>query len=445
MHIKIKGKLWLLTITLFFYLSTPTTILAFELGVTTHFNAYPNSPAFYLELMKNDGMNSLRVGYDWVYVEKVKGEYSVSEQLKKNDVALYSGIGKRDMSGMVVLGYGNSLYSQKRGDYPRTPEAIKAFSKYAYWTASRFKGKVKYYEVWNEWLYGTGNMVKPLDIPPPKIFYQLVKETSEAIKMADPNAIVLSGSFSPLNKMSKEWFDSLIDLGILNSIDGISLHPYGYLSTDRTYATPEGNLAGLDAYDRYIQKKVGKPVAMYITEIGVPNYTGKGGVGLNTSAQFVVKYTLLAKSRSYIKGVWWYDLINDGNSASKNEHNFGFYTSGLQPKPAIEALKDIAPLVTEYRFDKVEVLSDDRYVIRFSNGKHHAMIYWKKGKDNEYNYNVDSSVTINNLLKSVVKDDKRRDKSGSLIIRTSPSVEANDSDTPIMVNSERQLNEPWTK
>jgi beta-glucosidase/6-phospho-beta-glucosidase/beta-galactosidase len=55
------------------------------------------------------------------------------------------------------LDYGNKFYND--GGYPSTDKEILAFSRYASWTAQRFKGNVKYYEIWNEWTIGTG-MVK---------------------------------------------------------------------------------------------------------------------------------------------------------------------------------------------------------------------------------------------------------------------------------------------
>ncbi|CDL15204.1 hypothetical protein [Klebsiella pneumoniae IS46] len=36
-------------------------------------------------------------------------------------------------------------------------------------------------------------------------------------------------------------------------------------------------------------------------------------------------YIKLASERSYIKGVWWYDLKDDGTNKSFNEHNFGIF------------------------------------------------------------------------------------------------------------------------
>ena len=41
--------------------------------------------------------------------------------------------------------------------------------------------------------------------------------------------------------------------------------------------------------------------------------------------QNVAKFMFLAKSRPFIKGIWWYDSINDGDDRTNKEHNFGFY------------------------------------------------------------------------------------------------------------------------
>lgn len=70
----------------------------------------------------------------------------------------------------------------------------------------------------------------------------------------------------------------------------------------------------------------------YITEMGYPTYSGASGISEVDAANWIVEYSILAKQTGYIKGVWWYDLINDGNSAENKEFNFGFYTHDLQEK-----------------------------------------------------------------------------------------------------------------
>ncbi|MDT0207873.1 cellulase family glycosylhydrolase [Serratia marcescens] len=422
-------------------LVTPS-VFSFELGVSTHMRNYPRANEFYLDLMKKDGFNSVRFDYDWSHVEENKGVYEAGQYVARNDDVINNELSKYGFSGLVILGYGNNLYNQPKGyprtgratDYPRTPEAIAAFANYAYWVASRFKGKVKYYEVWNEWLYGTGNIAKPLDIPPPEVFYQLVKQTSAAIRKADPNAIILTGSFNPITQSSIDWFDSLIRLGILDEINGIALHPYGYRAADKNLGTPEGNLAVIDNYERHLKNSFGKEVPLYITEIGVPNYSGQGGLDFNSSAQFVVKYTLMAKARPYIKGVWWYDLINDGTNPRVNEHNFGLYNANGSAKPAAIALQRISAFSTKYKVKGYQSSQDGRVKIEFVNGDESALVFWRKSSD-------DVNKASMSFMHSLVQKNKTENQP-FIEMKTTDSYDINSS-TPIIIRSKGDIKSPW--
>ncbi len=48
----------------------------------------------------------------------------------------------------------------------------------------------------------------------------------------------------------------------------------------------------MDKFEARLAKAAGKTVPVYITEIGVPTYDGKGGLSKDVAAQYVVKYTL---------------------------------------------------------------------------------------------------------------------------------------------------------
>ncbi|HBV9505161.1 TPA: hypothetical protein MD974_005329, partial [Klebsiella pneumoniae] len=109
---------------------------------------------------------------------------------------------------------------------------------YVEWTARHLKGKVKYYEIWNEWTIGTG--IKKDGKIPPSVddYYNLVKLTSATIRKEDPNAIILAGSINPLSDKPRfigvsdeQWITALIKKGMLEYIDGISLHPYSYANS----------------------------------------------------------------------------------------------------------------------------------------------------------------------------------------------------------------------
>ena len=317
-------------------------------GIGIHANKYNKSSDDILSLISRSGFDSFRQDLAWNDIEVTKGHYSIPSKLEINDV-LIKQASDHNLSPLVILGYGNNNYNA--GGYPTTGQDINAFSDYAKWVATRYKGKVPYYEIWNEWTVGTGMKGKG-DIPSSDVYLQLVKETSIAIKSVDPSAKILAASMNPISPNGRRldisdtaWFNQLIDRGIFNYIDGISIHPYSFLNADKSLRNPEYNIKKIDDFYNSIKLKNPKGIPIYITEVGVPTHAGLGGVSEEQAADFIVKYTILAKSKSYIKGVWWYDLRDDGKDSDDQEHNFGFYNYEFNPKQAVIAFTNINKLL----------------------------------------------------------------------------------------------------
>lgn len=367
-----------LTIGLMLTCGPVSTAYSFEIGVNTHLRWYSMEQDHYLEMINNYGFNSFRDDYLWDMVEKKNGDYQPVGKLNRVESALSESKQRYGMNPIAVLAYGNDLYD--KSGYPSNDAAITAYANYAYWTAKRFKGKVKYYEIWNEWNVGTGTHNKSPAPPPADVYFKLIKQASIAIKRADPQAIVIAGSFNPLVKDGMQWSDSLLDLGMLNYVDGISIHPYSYKSSNPSLTTPDGNLKKIDEYQAELNKKLGKEIPIYITEIGVPTNTGKFGYNQNYVAQYIVKYTMLAKARKYIKGVWWYDLSDDGDDPKNIEHRFGLLQKDGAKKPSIESYQKIADLIKNYSVKNYTVSTDGQVSITFSNEKKEAVASWKQSE-----------------------------------------------------------------
>ncbi|MCR0999106.1 cellulase family glycosylhydrolase [Serratia rubidaea] len=409
----------------------------FEVGINVHLRKYPKPTDNYLSLIEKAGFTSYRDGFLWGMVEPKPGKFSVTGDAKKEDKAYQTGKSEYNLNGLLVLGNGNGRAGYTAdGGYPRTPEAIDAFAKYAYWTASRYKGKVKYYEVWNEWTVRTG-IRNNESVPSPEIYAQLVKKTSEAVKRADPNAIVMAGSLNPLTKKGLQWFDSLMKLGILDSLDGISLHPYSYKDNDLALRNPEDNLAAIDRFEQRVKKFSNKSVPMYITEIGVPTYSGVGGMTNDQAAQYAIKYTMLAKSRPYIRGVWWYDLIDDGDNPKVNEHRFGFYNRQEQPKAAAIAFGKIAEVVKAYKINNYNVSADNIISISMKEANNkNAMIYWKKTPVAQAE---EPESTVKSLMNKVIGDNPKKAPIQPIEVMNSDDYVLKGG-VPVLVFSEKALN-----
>ncbi|SVK50276.1 Beta-xylosidase [Acinetobacter baumannii] len=380
---------WRSALTFLFVTSSllSTQVNGFEVGIGMHVRTYPNDPGYYLDKIKSAGFTSFREDYPWQLVELQKGTYSNNSYLQKVDTAFSDGE-KYGLSSVLILDYSNKNYDSY--GYPNTDAAIEGFANYAYWTARRFSGKVKYFEIWNEWLYKTGIQVRGAVPPPPEVYAKLVIATAKAVKKANPDAIIITGSFSPFSTRDVAWFDKVIDAGVLNYIDGISLH-----------------------------------------ELGFPTYSGKDGLRADKVAQYVMKYTLLAQTRSYIKGVWWYDLIDDGTSANNKEHNFGFFTRMESPKESVSAIEKITQLTRNYSIQDIKKSSDGTNIVTLKNKGENkfATIYWKEDKP------AKNKSGIQKLMQSF----SAKDNSDKVNFLNAPSVNSTTpkaSSTPTIIYSD---------
>ncbi|PLM26481.1 hypothetical protein CWN41_27435 [Klebsiella quasipneumoniae] len=316
---------------------------SFELGIGTHFSSYPGQPDKYLQLIKSYGFTSIRDDYTWNKIEDVKDDFNSRGKIAKVDKAINQAA-SFNINTLVILDYGNKHYNSNY--YPNTEESLNAYNRYVEWTARHLKGKVKYYEIWNEWTIGTG--IKKDGKIPPSVddYYNLVKLTSATIRKEDPNAIILAGSINPLSDKPRfigvsdeQWITALIKKGMLEYIDGISLHPYSYANSSERLRTVKGNIDAIDSFHDRIKLISGKEIPFYITEMGVPTHYGHGGVSLDEQSDFINEYSREVMNRKYIKGLWWYDLINDGGNILNKEDNFGFFYENLSPKPVMQNFK----------------------------------------------------------------------------------------------------------
>jgi hypothetical protein len=105
-----------------------------------------------------------------------------------------------------------------------------------------------------------------------------------------------------------------------------------------------------------------EPKPIYVTEMGYPAYTGKGGVSAQVAAVDLARFVLLASTRPYVAGVWWYCLRDQGKDRANKEHNFGVLDNAFAPKPAGQALRAAALLVKESGRFRDESVGDDRRV-----------------------------------------------------------------------------------
>jgi hypothetical protein len=166
--------------------------------------------------MFDAGINWIRIGQyenstdytSWDWVEQKRGVYAAPPGLDDCVDSLVD----NGVNIQIQLLYGNPMYTSPAGRLPdsilpspgsvhnpdrslysvfwppKTPEQITAFANFAKWLVNHFRGRVHFYEIWNEpgdefWNPGAN----------PEEYGKLVKAVIPAIHEADPEAKVVFG------------------------------------------------------------------------------------------------------------------------------------------------------------------------------------------------------------------------------------------------------------
>lgn len=313
---------------------------AMEVGVGVHMGLNRQNYTQATEAFSDSGITSFRDEVFWHRLEVKKGVLKFPESLKDLDRVVSESKAK-GIRPILILDYGNKFYDD--GDIVVSDEAISAFVRYAQFVVEYFKGRVETFEVWNEWNIGMGSPKKPRSIASPEAYVRLLKPTYLAIKKIDPSIKVIGGGIAGLDD---KWVFRFGMDGGFAYLDGLSVHPYVH---DRGgVGTPEYVFNWLDKLklrvDGFSPKR---EMPMYITEIGWPTNTGTYGISEALASAYYERFMLLAKTRPWIAGVWWYDLIDDGPNSADKEHRFGMFRQNLKPKPVAESAMRLTPMLKD--------------------------------------------------------------------------------------------------
>ncbi len=292
-------------------------------GISTHFAQGQGEPAIHIPQMKRNGWSALRDEAFWSHTERMLGQFSLPLALEETLTAARS----NNTSTLILLGYGHPIHT--RGFKPTTDEQRAAFARYVRFVAERTKGRVDALEIWNEWDINIGGGLPGR----PEDYIALLRAVVPVIRAAAPEVKIIGGSVTP-EGVDRGYLRALIDLGLLDWVDGISVHAYVW---SRDASTPEDAASWVRRLLSYTR---GKPI--YITEIGWPTHRGffrrRDGISELTQREYVCKTISLLGAIPSVKAVYFYGLLDSGTDDSNPEHRFGLIRHNGEPRPAL-ALK----------------------------------------------------------------------------------------------------------
>ncbi|HCM6242993.1 TPA: cellulase family glycosylhydrolase [Klebsiella pneumoniae] len=308
-----------------------TNSYGFEFGVCTHIESYSENQVAIIKAINDLQVTTIRDDISWNDVEKSKGIYT-NDNIKKLLQTIDS-LSDKKIKSTIILSGTNALYTKYI--YPNSSESINGFANYVDYVSQQLRGKVAYYEIWNEWTLSTkiGDIKKSEDL-----YFELVKKASDKIRKNDPNAKILIGGINPsavtgkyLSENDLTWMINLLNKGIMKYGDGISIHSYTFYEKG-ILKKPYFYFRYLDSVENKMSLSINRKVPIYITEIGIPSTPYVYGYDEKYISNYIKEVMTEVNKRNYIYGLWWYDLKDDGINKNNKEAHFGIYDFSFKNK-----------------------------------------------------------------------------------------------------------------
>jgi polysaccharide biosynthesis protein PslG len=339
---------------------TPAASGTFAYGFQVHmWDISQQAKGFAVGNVKQAGFNWVKHQVEWQQVEQAPGQYNWSEL----DAIVNTANGAGLNIILSVLHAPDFYRSPSSGLMPSDPSTYQQLMQAM---ATRYAGKVKAYEMWNEENLsretGVGNVS-------PTTYLPLLKAGFTGVKAGDSTAQVFIGALSPTGvSQPGVSMDDLAYLQALyalnngeakNYFDVLAAHLSGFSNPpDCTPSTPQCSLSGAWNNDpsffafyrlgqyRDAMTQAGDDKKIWLTEFGydssdvaVPGYEYSTFISEDAQARFLVQAFQIARQTPYIGGVMVWNL-NYQMAVPQTDEKWGFAVirSDWSPRPAFLAL-----------------------------------------------------------------------------------------------------------
>lgn len=305
------------------------------------------------------GVDMLRWDFTWGGVEPKQGQWNFSNL----DTLVANHLGVK-VTPLPILDYFANWYS-KDG---RTPQAdLTPYYIYATNTVTRYKDRLKYWEVWNEadWGFWPGDFNR---------YIELYKETYARIKDIDPALKVMNSGWAFANRPSRGLTETSYDrmdrfyAAIGKNIDVYAYHAHGNVNELHTEKFPK---------IREHLKKIDKSgIEIWDNESG---YTVVGGQTERDQAEMLVKKISTVQAEGH-HAYFWYDLLCDGPDPKEGEHNFGIIRYNdrayREPRPGYLAYHAMLRVMRGFRFRTIADVGEGIMAHLYENETSAIAVLW---------------------------------------------------------------------
>ncbi|MFI5843975.1 cellulase family glycosylhydrolase [Catenuloplanes sp. NPDC051500] len=285
-------------------------------------------PAPDLDRVAALGVGWVRFDAAWSEIEIARGAFDWT-RLDRGVAAAHD----RGLSVLLILGTTARWARPPGAEWhhgPATPEQRAGFASFASRAATRYRGRVAAWEIWNE----PNLPIAWSPAPDPEAYHALLAEAYPAIHAAAPGAVVLSGGTGggPTGMATLDWYRALYDLGLRGVCDAVAVHPYPDAPDPDS-----GEMAAARRVRTLMNERgdAGKP--LWGTETGAP--TG-GSPSIDERAQATLLRALYLLWRELPgAGPLLYYTLRDFGGTDREAH-FGLLRADGVEKLAYDAFRD---------------------------------------------------------------------------------------------------------
>ncbi|WP_051574708.1 tandem-95 repeat protein [Mycobacterium sp. URHB0044] len=287
-----------------------------------------------LQALQDNGIDTVRVMIPWAAVEPLPGWYDWS--------AVDRVVNSATLRGIKVLGILNStpIWAIAPGTLPISgqPNDPAQFANFARLVATRYKGKVANYEVWNE----PNGIQFWMPTPNAAQYTTLLKAAYTAIKTADPNAMVIGGvvgatlDWPGLTVNPVRFISEMYAAGAAGYFDALSFHPYLYnnpFSQGSAYDSPLNQAKRI--YALMVANGDGNK-KIWATEYGQPSSV----VSEANQASFTGDFLRTWRDLPFAGPAFLHTLL-DTTGSDPVEASMGLFHPDWTPKPVLATVVQV--------------------------------------------------------------------------------------------------------
>ena len=325
------------------------------LGVNIHF--FQGNKNDWL-MLEQSGIGIVRMDVSWNSVEHESGQYDFS-----NHDQLIRDLEARNIRLLFIIDYGNPLYD--KGLAPFSDEGRGAYLRFCEALARRYADKNIIWELWNE--PNLDHFWKPHSNF--NDYMNWCKMVVPVIRKNDNDACIVAPATSSFDI---PFLEACFQQGLLDLVDGVSVHPYRNARLSPETAIDEYNILTI-LIEQY---RPGKKT--------IPILSGEWGYSTTSlSDELQGKYIArqwLSHLALHIPVSIWYDWHDDGQDADNAEHNFGTVNWDYRPKPAYVSMKTLIDQLRDYLpIGRLSLGGVNDYVVAFLKEEKVKLAVWTSG------------------------------------------------------------------